>query len=200
MVGRGMVNDQVDNDLQPSFVGLIEQFLKILHRPVIGMDAGKIRNVISIVFQRGLVKGKQGNSGDAKVFQLIQFLDQPGNIADAAAGAIVIGTDVQGVNDAVFIPVGVGLFGHVRFVLSLVVPGCVLYLLKKTKIYPDNKLKCPYIFIGVSFGFPPGKGRGEAEAGKKVLWLNLIICLKPCGLYPSTGNPLKRVNMARKGL
>ena len=44
-----MVDDQVNDDLQPPLVRLVEQSFEIFHSPVIRMDADKIGDIIAIV-------------------------------------------------------------------------------------------------------------------------------------------------------
>jgi hypothetical protein len=83
---------------------VVEEAAKIVQGPVACMDGKIIGDVVSIIAQRGGIKGKQPNCSDSEVAEVSQFSAQPAEIADAIVVAIGESFDVELVNDCVLEP------------------------------------------------------------------------------------------------
>src|SRR5215510_5259000 len=68
------------------------------------MNIHVICGVVSVILQRRRIEGKKPNSGDAEVLQVIQLLSQSGEIADTIIIAVKEGSDMDLINDRVFVP------------------------------------------------------------------------------------------------
>ena len=51
LVGR-VVGNEVDKDLQPSFVGALDELVEVLERPVLGVDVVVVGHVVAVVLLR----------------------------------------------------------------------------------------------------------------------------------------------------
>src|SRR5437660_71219 len=67
------------------------------------MNVCVVRNVVAVVFEWRRIKRQKPYSRDAKVLEIIQFLGQPAEVADAVVIAVVKRTDVQFVNDRILV-------------------------------------------------------------------------------------------------
>ena len=103
----GMVDHELGDDLEAPGMGLAQEFLEILERAVVGMDAVIIRDVVAVVTQRRGIKGQQPQGIDAKPRQIVQAAGQAREIADAVAVAVHERLDVHFVNDGVLVPQGI---------------------------------------------------------------------------------------------
>ena len=104
MLVRSVVEDQLGNHADAAPVSLAKKGSEVLYRAVGRMDSGVICDVIAVVLQRRRIEGKQPNHRNAEVLQIVQFLGQPREIADAVIVAVEKGADVQLVNDRVLVP------------------------------------------------------------------------------------------------
>ncbi len=100
----GVVDDQFGDDAQAAAMGLVEQTLEVVEGAVDGVDAGIVGDVVAVVAQRRRVERQQPEGRDAQVLQVIELLDNAGEIADAVAVAVAEGADVQLVDDGVLVP------------------------------------------------------------------------------------------------
>ena len=104
---RGVIDDQLDHDLHPARVRRGQEVLEFLHRTVLGMDVAVVRNVVAIIAQRRRINGQQPDAVDAQIFQVVQFLLQAREVADAIVVAVEERLDVQLVDDGVLVPEGI---------------------------------------------------------------------------------------------
>ena len=95
---RAVIDDKIHQNRQISFPGLGNQFVHIVHRAETGIDLIIVRNIITLVCQRGLVAGGQPEDVHPQVFQIVQFADNTPQISNAVSGSIkkTFGIDLIG--------------------------------------------------------------------------------------------------------
>jgi hypothetical protein len=111
LVGR-VVDDELGDDLQPALVCLVDEPLELAHRPVVGVDARVVGDVVAVVAQRRGVERQQPQGGDPEVGEVVELAREPTEVADAVAVGVGEGTHVQLVDDGVLEPqrvVGLGV-------------------------------------------------------------------------------------------
>ena len=86
MVRRGVVHDQVGDHAQAALVRLVDERAEVLDRPVVGMHAVEVGDVVAAVAQRARVHGQQPDAVDAEPLQVVELVDQ----APEVAGAVVV--------------------------------------------------------------------------------------------------------------
>jgi len=106
MLVRGVVHDQVGDDPHPAPVHLIDDQPELLYRPIVGMDAVEAGDVITVVPQGRRIDGRDPDAVDPQPFQVIQALQDTGEVSPAVAVAIGEGAGVKLIED------GVGVPGH----------------------------------------------------------------------------------------
>lgn|SRR5579862_731734 len=104
MLIRGMVEHHLDNDPNAALVGGFEKRLEVIQSAVVGVNGSIIRDVITVVTQGRGKKGHQPNRIDAKFLEIVQFLGEAAKIPDSIPRAVVESTDVDLVDDSVFVP------------------------------------------------------------------------------------------------
>jgi hypothetical protein len=95
-------------------VGLAHEAAHVAQRPVGRVDAAVVGDVVAVVLERRRVEGQKPDRGDAEVLQVVELLDQAGEVADAVVVGVVEGPDVDLVDDRVLVPEGVGGGGAQR--------------------------------------------------------------------------------------
>src|SRR5207248_9529489 len=75
---------------------------------VAGVDGRVVGDVVAVVAEGGGIEGQDPDGGDAKVGDVVEFLGEADEIADAVAVAVREGADVNFVEDGVLIPQRVG--------------------------------------------------------------------------------------------
>ena len=63
-----------------------------------------VRNVVAVIAQRGREEGHQPDCVDPELLQIIQFLFETSEVADAIAITVVESANVHLVDDRVFVP------------------------------------------------------------------------------------------------
>src|SRR6185437_526780 len=104
MLIGGVIYNQFDDYLQTAVVSGRQKGLEIRDRAIHRMNAGVIGNVVAIVLQRRREKRQQPQTSDAEILKIIKLLKEPGKIADSIRIAIFKCTDVELVNDGIFVP------------------------------------------------------------------------------------------------
>src|SRR5947199_517731 len=77
---------------------------EIAQRAVVGVDGGVVGDVVTLVLQRRGTEGKEPNSSNAEVCDVIEFFRQAAKISDPVAVAVVVRADVDFVDDRVLVP------------------------------------------------------------------------------------------------
>ncbi len=109
MLVRGVVDNQLGDDAQITAVGLAQEVAKVTQRAVRLVHVGIVGDIVAIVPKRRWIKRQQPDGADPQVLQVIELLRQPDEVADPVAAAIVVGLDVQLVDDRVFVPTRVAV-------------------------------------------------------------------------------------------
>ena len=104
MLIRGVINDQLGDDLEAASMGFLHELLEIGHGAIVGMDVVIIRDVIPVVAHRRRVEGEQPERVHPQILEIIELLDQSAKIADTIIVAVKKSLDVQLVNHRIFIP------------------------------------------------------------------------------------------------
>jgi hypothetical protein len=95
VVDRGVVDDQLGDHLEVAAVGLGQQALEVGQRAVVGVDRGVVGDVVAAVAHRRWIERQQPQRGDAEILQVVEPVDQPGQVADAVAVAVAEAAQVQ---------------------------------------------------------------------------------------------------------
>jgi hypothetical protein len=100
-----VVEHEFGDHAQAAAVRFLHKLPKIGQRPVVGMDPGKVGDVVAVVLEGGGIERQQPQAGDAEVVQIIQLRRQAAKIPPAIPVTVGKGPDVQLVEDGVFIPI-----------------------------------------------------------------------------------------------
>ena len=103
---RGVGQDQLGDHPEAAAVRLAQERPKVAQRSVGRMDLAVVGDVVAVVAQRRRIEGQEPQGGDAELLQVVELLDEPTEVADAVAVAVVEGPHVQLVDDGVLVPVG----------------------------------------------------------------------------------------------
>src|SRR4030095_15147345 len=101
---RGVIDDQLADDVETTSMSFPQKDFKILHGAVIRVDIGVIGNVVAIISQWRRIKGEEPDGRHAEVAKIIELFGQPGEIADAVCVTITKCSDVKLVNDRILVP------------------------------------------------------------------------------------------------
>ena len=113
MLARRVVHHKIDDDFNAAAMRAVDQRVKIRQRAVIALDAAIVGDIVTVIARR-LRNGHQPNAGHAEigvgggvaVVQIIQFLNETFDVADAITVAVVKTPDEDFVKDGVIPPVG----------------------------------------------------------------------------------------------
>ena len=103
------------------FVRRVKETPEVIEGPVARMNVAVVGDVVSVVAERRWKERQQPEAGDAKAFEIVEFLDEPWEVADAVRVAVVERLDGQLVDDRALVPEGIAfatLAGHVAFTTS----------------------------------------------------------------------------------
>ena len=113
-----MIQHQFRNDTDAAAVGFAKECLEIVQRAVRRVDTHIVRGIISIVFEWRRIEGQEPYGRDAEILQVIEFVSQSGEIANAIVVAVEERADVDLVDDSVPVPKRIVLekegFGKLR--------------------------------------------------------------------------------------
>ena len=88
----------------PARVRRPDQLAEVVERPVVGVDAAVVGDVVAVVLERRREERQEPQAVDAEVLQVVELLDEPAQIADAVAVRVVERLDVRLVDDGVLVP------------------------------------------------------------------------------------------------
>src|SRR5690606_16879535 len=99
-----MVHDQVSDDVQAARVRLFEQALEVLQRTIVRVDVVEVRNIVPVVLQRRGVHRQEPDAIHTERLHVIQLLDDAAQIAMPVAIGVLVGADIQFVENGVVEP------------------------------------------------------------------------------------------------
>src|SRR5581483_10170099 len=103
LVGR-VVDHQLDHDLQAPLVRGLQESPKIVEGSIARVYGDVVRDIVTVIPERGREEGKKPETGYAEVGEVIQFLNQAGEIPDSVVVAVVERSDVQLINYRILEP------------------------------------------------------------------------------------------------
>src|SRR5262245_3147066 len=83
---------------------LLQKSPEVFQIAILRIDTGVVGDVVAIVLERRGIKWQQPDGIDSQVFQKIKLFGQTQKITEAVAIAVVKGTDVDLVENGVFVP------------------------------------------------------------------------------------------------
>ena len=118
----GMVEHQVHEDADASLIRLPEQTVHVLQGPEDRIDIPIVRDIVAIVVLGGTEDRGEPDGVHAQCLEIVQLLDDPGQVADAVAIAVPEAAGIDLIDDPALPPVRARtiLFLHESF--SFVVP------------------------------------------------------------------------------
>ena len=112
VIDRGVVDDQLGDHLEIAAVGLGQQPLEVGQRAVVGVDRGVVGDVVAAVAHRRRIERQQPQRGDPEILEVVEPVDQPGQVADAVAVAVAEAAQVQLVDHRLLEPARGRRRGH----------------------------------------------------------------------------------------
>jgi hypothetical protein len=103
----GVVDDELGEHANAHAVGLVDEPLEVVQRPVDRVHRRVISNVVPVVAQWRGVKRQQPQAVHAEVAQVRQLEREPREVPDAVVVAVEERAHVRFVDDRVLVPVGV---------------------------------------------------------------------------------------------
>src|SRR5690606_9175605 len=94
--------------LQSALVRGGQKGVEVLHRAVVGVHVEVVGDVVAVVAQRRREKRQEPDAGDAEILDVIEPLEQAGEVPDAVVVAVEEGLDVRLVDDRVLVPERIG--------------------------------------------------------------------------------------------
>ena len=85
----GVVDHQLGDHLQPALMRGLDEAAHVVHVAVIGMHAGVVGDVVAVVAPRRGIERQHPDCGDAELGDVVELLDQAGEVADA----VVVGVE-----------------------------------------------------------------------------------------------------------
>ncbi len=101
MLVGGMVEHQIHDNVDVTLVRFTQQAVKVLQITKLRVDGVIIRNVIAKVHVGGGGNGGEPDAVDAELLQVIEVLDDAGQVADAVRVGVLKGTRVDLVDNAI---------------------------------------------------------------------------------------------------
>ena len=132
LVGR-VIEHQLDDHVHSPFVCGVQKTPEVIEGPVARVDVAVVRDVVSIVAEGRWKERKEPEAIDAKSFEIVEFLDEPWEIADAVRVPVAKRLDGQLVDDRALIPQNIALATLVRH-LDRYAARCVNLVLIVTRI------------------------------------------------------------------
>ena len=115
MLVGAVIDDQIHDDVHIPFPGFLQQSVHVLHGAEPGIDIVIIRNIISLIRQRGTVDGGEPENVDAQIFEVIQAADDTGQIPDAVSVGIAEALGVNLISDFIVPPLSVHILSPMVF-------------------------------------------------------------------------------------
>ena len=117
-----VVDDQIEDDLDPAFVRFGDEGFEVGHRAVVFFDRVKILKIVAVV-RRRLEHRREPDRIDAEIAQVIEFRDHPFEIAVAVAVAVLERTRPDLVHGGVVPPVQ---RAGIEFDRTIIVGRCIV--------------------------------------------------------------------------
>ena len=73
MLIGGVIDDQLDHDLQAACMRLAQELTKVLHGAVVRMHAQVVGDVVAVVAQRRREERQQPEAGDTQILDVIEL-------------------------------------------------------------------------------------------------------------------------------
>ena len=108
MLVGGVVDDELDHDLHVAGVGFGEKLAEVIEGAIGGVDGVVVRDVVAVVAQGRGEEGEEPEAGDAEFLEVVELGDEALEVADAVGVGVGEGSNVELVDDGVFVPEGVG--------------------------------------------------------------------------------------------
>src|SRR5258705_10819814 len=104
MLVRGVIDDEIDDDANPTLAAAMGELDEIAQRAVTRIDAVIVGDVVAVIpAWRGL-KWHQPDRGNAKSVQIIEPAKQPPEIAEAVGVGIHISSDGETIENTILVP------------------------------------------------------------------------------------------------
>ena len=128
LVGR-VIDDQLGDHPQPTLVRFGDEAPRVGHAAVVGVDVLVFGNVIAVVATRRGIERQEPDGVDPQVSDVVELVDQPGEVADAVVVGVEEGLQVDLVDHGVLVPervldegCGLARFRHVPVPFSPSLP------------------------------------------------------------------------------
>src|ERR1700682_5610675 len=95
MTLRGMVGDEIKNDLEPLLMGRAHQPVKVVKRSEQWTDVAIVADVIAEVSHRRRIEGRDPECVDTEPSKIAETLVYPGQVADAVAVCVLKGARID---------------------------------------------------------------------------------------------------------
>jgi hypothetical protein len=102
-----VIDDELGDHANPSFVSFSQEFFKIAKGSIIGVDVEIVRDVISVVSQGGRIEGQKPDGRDTQILKIIELLRHPTEVADTVSVVILEGLHVEFIDDGILVPEGI---------------------------------------------------------------------------------------------
>ena len=102
-----VVRDDVDDRADPERARRGNELLRLVQRPVGGVDRAVVRDVVAVVGHRRRVPGVEPDGVDAELAQVGQPVENPRQVADPVAVPVGEAADVDLVDDGLAPPLGI---------------------------------------------------------------------------------------------
>ena len=89
---------------RPAQVCGAQELTEVAHRPVGGIDAAEVGDVVAVVPKRRGVEGEEPERRDTELLQVVELLDETAEVPGAVAVRVAEGADVELVDDGVLEP------------------------------------------------------------------------------------------------
>ncbi len=98
-----VIQYQINDDANATFVRLIEQPFEVAHRPVLWVDIIIVGYVVAMIRRRG-VDGHEPDAGDSQGLQIIEFSSNTVKVPDPISISVVETADEDFIEDGALPP------------------------------------------------------------------------------------------------
>ena len=121
MLVGGMVRHQIQDEFEVSVMNLLQELIKVVHRPEERIDRAIVGDIVAEIGHRRGIEGRDPECVNSKLHQVIQAAQDAPQIADAVAIAVLKRPWIDLVDDRVFPPRAVVLLRGGRGGLRLAI-------------------------------------------------------------------------------
>src|SRR5665213_1452340 len=150
MLIGSVIHHQLHHHLHFPVMCRLQELPEIVQRAVARMNAGVVADVVAVIPQRRWKKGKQPQTGDAELLQIIQLLHETGKVSDAVIVAVEKSLYVKLVDDRVFVPQGIARATWLSQSEPSILFSSIESRLRKVHLISEMSAK---VSTGVSFGW-----------------------------------------------